>query len=250
VTLARLFPSACDSVTARLILGFHGLDWREPALWPPLPRALLCVLVALGVVLPVGALLAAHAGAELAAAREREAMLRLTFLAKVAQAAQLAPLQQRRQALQALAAAQEARLSPPGQLDALLAALHQAARRQGLQVELIRPEPAQPRAHLAEVPIALRLSGRFHALGAFVADLAALEPPVTLHALHLTAGTREALTTLDATAHSYQRLDPAEPSRPAAPGTPRTTEPGPRGAAPGVAGPGAPRAPGAAGARP
>lgn len=202
---------------SRLAGAFRGLDWRDPALWPPLPRALLCALVALGVALPAWGLLSASAAADLAAAREREAALRQAFTAKLAQAAQLAPLQRRRQELQGLAADLERRLPPPGQLDALLSALHQAAQRHGLQVELIRPEPAQPRAHLAEVPIALRLSGRFHALGAFAADVAALETPVTLHVLHLGAGSREAVTTFEASARAWRRRDPAEAPRLAAP---------------------------------
>lgn len=205
-----------SSSAARLAGALRGLDWRDPALWPPLPRALLCALVTLGVGLPAWALLSASAGADLAAARGREAALRQAFSAKLAQAAQLAPLQQRRRELQGLAADLERRLPPPGQLDALLSALHQAAQRHGLQVELIRPEPAQPRAHLAEVPIALRLSGRFHALGAFAADVAALETPVTLHALQLGAGTREAVTTLEASARAWRRRDAAEAPRPAA----------------------------------
>ncbi|WP_051243408.1 type 4a pilus biogenesis protein PilO [Azohydromonas australica] len=201
---------------ARLAGAFRALDWRDPALWPPLPRGLLCTLVALGVALPAWGLLSASAGADLAAARERETALRQAFTAKLAQAAQLAPLRQRRQDLQDLAADLERRLPPPGQLDALLSALHLAAQRHGLQVELIRPEPAQPRAHLAEVPIALRLSGRFHALGAFAADVAALETPVTLHALQVGAGSREAVATLEASARAWRRLDAAEAPRPAA----------------------------------
>ncbi|WP_298231667.1 type 4a pilus biogenesis protein PilO [uncultured Azohydromonas sp.] len=209
-------PRPSFSTAARLAGAFHGLDWRNPALWPPLPRGLLCALVALGVALPAWGLLSASAGADLAAAREREPVLRRTFTAKLAQAAQLAPLQRRRQELQDLSADLEHRLPPPGQLETLLSALHQAAQRHGLQVELIRPEPAQTRAHLAEVPIALRLSGRFHALGAFAADVAALETPVTLQALQLGAGSREATTTLEASARAWHRRDPAEALRPAA----------------------------------
>lgn len=218
MTLTRLFARV--PVVTRWADRFQGLDWRDPALWPRLPRAGLGLLVALGVALPAGWLLAARAGAELAAEREREPALRQALRAKLAQAAQLGPLQQRREALQAQVAAQQERLPPPGQLDALLAALHQAARRHGLQVDLIRPEAAQPRAHLAAMPIALRLSGRYHALGAFIADLGALEPPVTLHALHLSAGTRDALATLDATALAYRRLDAGEATRAAAAGAP------------------------------
>lgn len=208
-------PRPLSFNTARLAGAFRGMDWRDPALWPPLPRALLCALVALCVALPAWGLLSASAGADLAAAREREAALRQAFTAKLALAAQLAPLHRRRQALQDLAADLERRLPPPGQLDALLSALHMAAQRHGLQVELIRPEPAQSRAHLAEVPIALRLSGRFHALGAFAADVAALETPVTLHALQLGAGSREAVATLEASARAWRRRDAAEAPRPA-----------------------------------
>lgn len=190
---------------ARAVAPFRGLDLRDPGLWPPLPRWTLCALAALLAALPAWALLSAGAEADLQTARGREPVLRQALTEKLAQAAQLTPLQRHRQALQDLVVALEQVLPPAVPLDVLLAALHQAALRQGLQVELIRPEPAPDPARAAETPIALRLTGPFHALGAFTAEVAALEPPVTLHELRLTAGTRDAVLTLEATAHGHRR---------------------------------------------
>jgi type IV pilus assembly protein PilO len=170
-------------------------------------------LVALAAALPAWWLLSAGADADLRAAREREPSLRTALTAKMAQAAEITPLQRRRQELQDIVSAQERQLPPPGQVDVLLTALHGAAQQHGLQVELMRPEPAQPRDDFTVQPIALRLSGRYHALGAFAADVAALEPPVSLHDLQLTAGTRDAGVVLQATARSHRRPDPAPPGK-------------------------------------
>ncbi|WP_157268461.1 type 4a pilus biogenesis protein PilO [Azohydromonas aeria] len=202
---------------ARALAQCRHLDWREPGLWPPLPRRALCVLVALLAALPAWTLLSAGAEDDLQAARAREPALRQALVERLAQAAQGTPLQRRRQALQDEVAALERDLPPGVELDALLAALHRAALRQGLQVELIRPEPASGKAGADDAPVALRLSGGYHALGAFAAEVAALAPPVTLHELQLGANARDAALTLEATARGHRRPDAAAAARLAAP---------------------------------
>ncbi|NML13454.1 type IV pilus inner membrane component PilO [Azohydromonas caseinilytica] len=187
---------------------FRGLDLREPGLWPPLPRWSLCALVALGVGWPAWLGLNASAEADLEAARGREPVLRQQILHKLAQAQALAPLQRRRQELETRVVALEEQLLLAGAPEELLPALHRAARQRGLQVELIRPEPAQARAQGLERSIGLRLSGRYHDLGAFAADVAALEPAVTLHELRLTGRAGGAALVLDATARTHRRAEP------------------------------------------
>ncbi|MDZ5455419.1 type IV pilus inner membrane component PilO [Azohydromonas lata] len=170
--------------------------------------------MALAVAAPAWLLLSAQADSDLAAAQAREAELRQAYTAKLAQAAQVEPLQRRRQALREWEAAQQRRIEP-GRAETLEAALHQSALRHGLQVELMRPEPAQPHAVPALVPVTLRLVGRYDALGAFAADVAALQPPVALHDLQLAAA-RDAGLVLEATARALaQPADADKAVRPA-----------------------------------
>lgn len=185
------------------------LNPSDPASWPAWPRRALQAAVALAVALPAWLLLSTQAEADLRIAQAREAELRQTYTARLAQSAQLAPLQQRRQALRELQATQEEQLMP-NRPEILQAALHQAALQRGLQVDLMRPEPAQARGMSAGVPITLRLVGRYEALDAFAADVAALEPPVVLQDLQLMAAARDAGLVLDATARAIGRPEAAD----------------------------------------
>lgn len=204
---ARLAPAGTASAR-------QALSLSDAALWPAGPRHALRVALALAVAAPAWLLLSARAEADLAAAQAREAELRQAYTARLAQAAQVAPLQRRRQELRDWLSAHEGR-EAPGRVEALQAALHQSALRHGLQVELMRPEPERSRAASATVPITLRLVGRYDALGAFAVDVAALEPPVALRELQLSAA-RDAGLVLEATARALaQPADADKALRPA-----------------------------------
>ena len=89
---------------------------------------------------------------------------------------------------------------------------------------LIKVQPPAPTSLTVPSPIqklllSLRVTGRFHDVGAFAADIANLSRIVTLHDMNLilqTTGKEPArsagalLLTLDATARTYRYLDPNE----------------------------------------
>jgi type IV pilus assembly protein PilO len=63
------------------------------------------------------------------------------------------------------------------------------------------------------LPIAVKVSGRYHDIGAFAADVANLSRIVTLHNLQIAKPPKEpnaTVLTMDATARTYRYLDPAE----------------------------------------
>jgi type IV pilus assembly protein PilO len=62
--------------------------------------------------------------------------------------------------------------------------------------------------YYAELPITLRVSGRFHDIGSFASDIAHLSRIVTLNNLNITP-TKDALG-LDATAKTFRYLDADE----------------------------------------
>ena len=69
--------------------------------------------------------------------------------------------------------------------------------------------------YYAELPISIRVSGRYHDLGSFAADIANLSRIVTLHNLSITgardaAGQQAGLLAMDATARTYRYLDTSE----------------------------------------
>ena len=78
-----------------------------------------------------------------------------------------------------------------------------------LQFELFRPGQVSVKEYYAELPIAVRVSGRYHDIGAFAADIANLSRIVTLNNLSLVP-TRDGNLALDTTAKTFRYLDPEE----------------------------------------
>jgi len=96
-------------------------------------------------------------------------------------------------------------------MDALLSDINQAGLGRGLQFELFRPGQVQVRDYYAELPISIKVAGRYHDIGAFAADIANLSRIVTLHNM-VFAAARDASgnLTMEATARTYRYLDSAE----------------------------------------
>jgi type IV pilus assembly protein PilO len=103
----------------------------------------------------------------------------------------------------------EKQLPSKAEMDQLLSDINQAGIGRGLQFELFRPGQASQKDYYAELPIAVRVSGRYHDLGAFAGDIANLPRIVTLNNLNLTAQ-RDGILALDATAKTYRYLDDQE----------------------------------------
>ena len=66
----------------------------------------------------------------------------------------------------------EKQLPSKAEMDALLSDINQAGLGRSLQFELFRPGQVVVKDYYAELPIALRVSGRYHDIGAFAADIA------------------------------------------------------------------------------
>lgn len=166
---------------------FRGLDPRDPGVWPLLPRLAAWAAAGLLVLLAGALALLSDEYARLERERAREPTLQKTYRDKLAQAVNLAPLRQRKQLVQQQVQELERQLPRRSEMDALLSDLADAARRRDLGIEIFRPGALQLREHHAELPITLRLSGRYHDIGAFAADVARLPRIVALHDLQLTA---------------------------------------------------------------
>ena len=94
-------------------------------------------------------------------------------------------------------------------MDALLSDINQAGVGRGLDFELFKPGQTNVKEYYAELPITIKLVGKYHDLGAFASDIANLPRIVTLNNLNVAAGKGGALT-LDATAKTYRYLDAEE----------------------------------------
>ena len=142
---------------------------------------------------------------DLERAATEETHLKALASEKLLQLSKLEPLaQQRRQTLTAITSAELA-LSRQSEMASLLKAINRLGLAQSLQFELFRPEKERIHAHFAELPISLRVAGRYHSLGGFAADIASLPQLVTLDSLSLLPS-KDGHLVMEATVHAYRHL--------------------------------------------
>ena len=97
-------------------------------------------------------------------------------------------------------------------MDALITDINQAGLGRGLQFELFKPASQEiMKDFYAELPVSVRVTGTYHALGAFANDVAKLSRIVLLEDLNIVAGNnKDAPLSMDATARTYRYLDDQE----------------------------------------
>lgn len=94
----------------------------------------------------------------------------------------------------------------------LLSEVNQAGLEAGLEFELFQPLPEVPAEFYAELPIKLRVKGKYHQFGTFVSNVAGLPRIVTLHDFEIkpNAKNETGILLMEATAKTYRYLDEAE----------------------------------------
>lgn len=188
---------------------FKGLNAREPGQWPLLPK--ICAWIGAGAAVLAALWFTVLSGAadDLEAERNNEPKLKQDYLAKLAQAVNLSELRKQKQQVQEYVTQLEKQLPGKAEMDALLSDINQAGIGRGLQFELFRPGQVELKDFYAELPIAIKVSGKYHDIGAFAADVANLSRIVTLHNLAITSPTKDASGNLvmEATARTYRYLD-------------------------------------------
>jgi type IV pilus assembly protein PilO len=192
---------------------FRGLNPNEPGQWPILPKLVTFAFTAVAVVtLGWFALLSDQSDA-LQAERDKEPRLKEEYRSKVAQAVNLGELRKQRIQVEEYVKQLEKQLPGKAEMDALLSDINQAGLGRGLEFDLFRPGQVSVKDYYAELPISIRVSGRYHDIGAFTADIANLSRIVTLHNLVIaTANAKDNQGNLymEATARTYRYLDQAE----------------------------------------
>lgn len=188
---------------------FAGLNPNDPPSWPAIPRFLLCVTVTVVVVVALWFVWLSASEEELTAERATEVKLREDFSKKLTQAASLDALKKQREQVLQYVTQLEKQLPSKAEMDALLSDINQAGLGRSLQFELFRPGQVVVKEYYAELPIAVRVTGRYHDIGAFAADIANLSRIVTLNNLTLTPA-KEGVLTLDTTAKTFRYLDNEE----------------------------------------
>ncbi len=188
---------------------FRGLNPNDPSVWPSVPRYALCALVTALVLVALWFVWLTNSNDELEAERAKEVALRADYQKKVGQAANLELLKKQREQVQQYVTLLEKQLPSKAEMDALLSDINQAGLGRSLQFELFRPGQVVVKDYYAELPIAVRVTGRYHDVGAFAADIANLSRIVTLNNLAVVPG-KDGMLTMDATARTFRYLDDEE----------------------------------------
>jgi len=191
---------------------FRALNPNEPGQWPALPKIMTWTFLAVIMVVLGWFLLLSAAHDELESERNKEPVLKADYRNKLGQAVNLAELRKQKLQVEEYVTQLEKQLPGKAEMDALLSDINQAGLGRGLQFELFKPGQVVVKDYYAELPIAIKVSGRYHDMGAFAGDIANLSRIVTLHNLNLTTSTRDAsgALSMEATARTYRYLDANE----------------------------------------
>ncbi len=192
-----------------LLSQFRGLTLDNVGTWPAAPRIVLwlVVIAAFG----VGGWFGVWSGQEeqLTQLQAEEEKLKSDYKSKLQQAINLDELRKQREQVSQYVLTLEKQLPSKSEMDALLSDINQAGVGRGLDFELFKPAQTNVKEYYAELPIAIKLVGKYHDLGSFASDIANLPRIVTLNNLNVTVGKGSALT-MDATAKTYRYLDAEE----------------------------------------
>jgi type IV pilus assembly protein PilO len=188
------------------------LSLHDVGNWPLLPKALVLGAIFV-VIVGLGAFFDWKDQWEtLGRAQTEEGTLREQYAQKKAKAinfdayrAQLAEVEQSFGAL-------VKQLPNRSEIDALLTDINQAGLGRGLVFELFKPAAQEKMADFyAELPIAIRITGNYHDMGAFASDVAQLPRIVTLNDVAI-ANDKGTLK-MDAVAKTFRYLDEDEIAR-------------------------------------
>jgi type IV pilus assembly protein PilO len=190
---------------------FQGLNKDDPGSWPALPRYLSYALMTLLVLGLLWYFWLNSSNEELVAEEAKEVTLRTEYKSKLAQAVNLEALKKQREQVLQYVTQLEKQLPSKAEMDALLSDINQAGLGRSLQFELFRPGQVNVKEYYAELPIAVKVTGSYHDIGAFVADVANLSRIVTLNNLALSPVTgKDGTLAMESTAKTFRYLDTEE----------------------------------------
>ncbi len=190
---------------------FRNLDTKDPSAWPVAPKVLLCLFIVIGVAAGLWFAKINEYETELEAEKTKEQALRTDYQTKLVKAVSLDALKRQREQVQQYVIQLEKQLPSKAEMAALLSDINQAGLGRSLQFDLFRPGQVVVRDYYAELPISVRVTGKYHDMGAFASDVAHLSRIVTLNNISIVPTSKDSsILTMDATARTFRYLDPEE----------------------------------------
>ncbi|PCJ32396.1 MAG: pilus assembly protein PilO [Gammaproteobacteria bacterium] len=186
----------------------NELDFNESGEWPVGVKAvailLLCVLVWAGGYY----LFIKDKEAALAVEEAKEESLKKTYQVKYAKAVNLEAYKIQMKEMKVLFSSMLKKLPRKSEVADLLIDVSRSGLANGLEFQLFKPGNERPIDFYAELPIQIRVTGKFHQFGEFVSTVASLPRIVTMHNFKLVPlGKGSEEMTMELTAKTYRYFD-------------------------------------------
>ena len=191
---------------------FKNVNWKDIGNAAPGPKIVALLLVLAGVVAAGWYGYWDGLNEELAGAKVKESRLKEDYKVKKQKAVNLSELKKQLVQVGQYVATLEKQLPSKAEMDALLTDINQAGLGRGLQFELFRPAAVNVKEYYAEQPIAVKVTGNYHDLGAFASDIANLSRIVTLNDISISIPVNSTLLSMETTAKTFRYLDNEEVS--------------------------------------
>jgi len=188
------------------------LSFKDVGNWPMLPKVLVLGAIFIAII-AAGALLDWKDQFDtLERTQGEEQALRGQYTEKKAKAINFDAYRQQLAEVEQSFGALVKQLPNRSEIDALLTDINQAGLGRGLVFELFKPAAQERMADFyAELPIAIKITGNYHDMGAFASDVAQLPRIVTLNDVAI-ANDKGTLR-MDAVAKTFRYLDEEEVQR-------------------------------------
>lgn len=206
--MSKTKPSKVDvaELQRKIVAQFSDLDPKNPSMWPSVPRYSLFIATTVGVVTALWFFWLSSSQDILVQEQEKEVKLRQDYKVKLAKAVNLDVLKKQREQVQQYVTQLEKQLPSKAEMDALLSDINQAGLGRSLQFDLFRPGQIAVKQYYAELPIAIKVTGRYHDIGSFASDISNLSRIVTLNNLSISPR-QDGTLSLDTTAKTFRYLD-------------------------------------------
>ena len=197
---------------------FNNIDFKNAGSLPPAVKAVLLAFIFIVIMVLGYYFLWTDTFTALDTAKAKEDELRKVFLDKQAQAVNLEGYKQQMVEIEKTFGALLKQLPDKSQMDGLLTDINQAGLARGLEFDLFKPGQETQSEFYAEMPISIKVIGKYHDLGAFATDISKLSRIVTLNDISVAVkevkdakpNNAEPILVMEATAKTYRYLDADE----------------------------------------
>ncbi len=205
----KTMPSLPAVDFKKLAEEFKTLDPKDPGLWPLAPRIVILISIFLFLVVAAWWFGWNPQFAELETKRQEEAKLKEDWLDKKKSAANLEAYKKQLAEIDRSFGALLRQLPNKAEMESMLVDINQSGVGRGLKFELFKPGAEGAKDFYAELPITIKLVGKYHDLGAFTGDVAKLSRIVTLNDIDVSAVKDDTLS-MTMVAKTFRYLDDAE----------------------------------------